>query len=64
MSQLVDESVRSGQPHNLMNMTSLMWESTTVAGIQMGMLQEFGAIPLIQGSDGSIVLSISAPQSQ
>ena len=57
MSQLVGELVKSGQPHNLMSIPTLMLESTITAGILMAILVVSGATPLIQISDGSNVLS-------
>ena len=57
MSQKAEELVRSGQPYNLMSMTILMWESTTIAGIILGILKESGVTPLTQISDGSTALS-------
>ena len=57
MSQKAEELVRSGQPRNLMSMTILMWESTTIAGIILGILKESGVTPLTQISDGSTALS-------
>ena len=57
MSQLVERLVRSGQLHNLMGTIILMWESTITAGIQMGILMEFGASPLILRNNGSTALS-------
>ena len=57
MSQLVGELVKSGQRHNLMSTDLLMWESTAIAGIQLDFwMQESGATPLIQISDGSTAL--------
>ena len=63
MSQLVEELVRSGQPRNLMSTHILMWESTTIAGILMGILEESGASPLIQRSNGSTALFQAVLQS-
>ena len=62
MSQQAEELVRHGQPRNLMSMTLLMWESTTIAGILMIILMESGASPLIQISDGSTALSLYVRQ--
>ena len=42
--------VRFGQLY----MGILMWESTTTAGIQLGILQEFGASPLITSLNSSL----------
>ena len=58
MSQKAEELVRLGQPRNLMIARILVWESTTIAGIQMGILKESGATPLTQISDGSTALSL------
>ena len=57
MSHLVEELVKSGQHHNLMGTIILMWESTTIAGILMGIPMECGVTPLIQIEDGSTALS-------
>ena len=44
MSQLVEELVKSGQHNNLMSiLLEQNWESTTTAGIQIEILEEFGA---------------------
>ena len=57
MSRLVEELVKSGQPHNLMIAGILSWESTTTAGIQMVLiLKESGVTPLTQISDGNSAL--------
>ena len=72
MSQQAEGLVKTGQCQNLMPPPILMWEgweiprleSTTIAGIQVEILEESGAIPLIQKSDGSTALSHFAPQSR
>ena len=56
MSQLVEYLVKSGQGHSLMIMTILMWESTTIAEILMGILVECGVPPLTQIRCGSTAL--------
>ena len=56
MSQLVEGLVKSGQRQNLMSTHILIWESTTTAGILMGILVESGATPLTQISDGNSAL--------
>ena len=57
MSQLVEELVKSGQHNNLMSiLLEQNWESTTTAGIHLGMLVEAGATPLTQIRNGSIAL--------
>ena len=66
MSQKAEEHVRHGQPRNHMSTGLLMWESTTIAEIQIMMiitnLKEFGASPLTHISDGSIVMSQNVHQ--
>ena len=61
MSQKAEELVRHGQPRNHMSTALLMWESTTIAEIQIMMiitnLKECGATPLTHISSGSIVMS-------
>ena len=67
MSQQAEGLVKTGQYQNLMPPSILMWEgweiprleSTTTAGIQVEILEESGAIPLIQKSSGSTALSQS-----
>ena len=61
VSQLVGELIKSGQPQTL-SMALPMLESTTTAGIQMGMIQECGVAPLIQMSHGSIAMSKGVAQ--
>ena len=63
MSRIVEGLVKSGQHNNLMSISSIMWESTTIAGIQISMnpmecgrIWESGATPLIQMRNGSIAL--------
>ena len=58
MSRIVEGLVKSGQHNNLMSiLLEQNWESTTNAGIQMGLyLMESGASPLTQMSYGSIAL--------
>ena len=60
MSQLVEGLVKSGQHNNLMSISSIMWESTTIAGIQMPLesrcLWESGATPLTQICFGNTAL--------
>ena len=51
-----EELVKSGQRHNLMSTTLLMWESTTTAETRMGNLMESGATPLTQMCGGSTAL--------
>ena len=60
--QLVVELVNPGQNKNLMSIQIPKWESTTSAGTLMGILEESGATPLIQISDGSTALSQSVHQ--
>ena len=56
--RLLVEPAKSGQPHNLMIVCILSWESTTTAGIQIGHLMgESGATPLTRKNFGSIALS-------
>ena len=55
MSQPVEKLVKSGHLTNLTNISTLMSESTTIAGIQMDILEEFGAIQLTQIRNGSTV---------
>ena len=59
MSQLVGYLVKSGQPHNLMSIPTLMLESTIIAESQLVVVQvqESGATPPIQIRDWSSVLS-------
>ena len=57
MSRLVEGLVKSGQHNNHIKPIFLMWESTTTAGTQMGILQESGATPLTQIRNGSIAMS-------
>ena len=56
MSQQAEGLVKTGQCHSLMRIAILMWESTTTAGILLGILVESGATPLIQISGGSSAL--------
>ena len=60
MSQLVGEFANPGQHNNLMSISSIMWESTTIAGIQISMecggIWESGATPLIQMRNGNTAL--------
>ena len=62
MSQLVEKLVKSGHPTILMSIPMLMSESTTTAGIQMDILEEFGAIQLTQKRNGSTALSQDVSQ--
>ena len=48
MLQPAEGLAKAGQNKNLMSTTIRGLESTTTAGIQMGIGGEFGAIPLIQ----------------
>ena len=66
MSRLVEELVKSGQPHNLMCPNILMWvkwkilrrESTIIAeSLLVVVLLESGATPLTQIRDGNSALS-------
>ena len=57
MSRLTGELVKSGQPHNLMSISTLMSESTIIAeSLLTVVLQESGATPPTQKSAGSTVL--------
>ena len=56
MSQGVGELVSSGMLHTLMSTHSLMWESTTTAGILRASLVVSGASPLTHIRDGSTAL--------
>ena len=56
MSQLVGELVKSGQPHNLMSIPTLMLESTITAGILMAILKVSTVTPLTQRSVGTTAL--------
>ena len=57
MSQQAEELVKPGQHKNLMSTMLHGWETTTIAGTQLGFLEESGATPLIQISGGSTALS-------
>ena len=56
MSLLVVGAVRSGQQQSLMPIGTPMWDITTTAGIQMGILLESGASPLTPTRSGSTAL--------
>ena len=58
MSQLVGELVRSGQPHNLKSIPTLMSESTIIAEslLEVVQAQESGATRPIQIRDWSSAL--------
>ena len=57
MSQIVEELVRFGKPHNLTSIRSLMSESTIIADNLLALLvQESGATPLTQISAGNTAL--------
>ena len=62
MSPLVEKLVKSGHPTILMSIPSFMSASTTTAGIQMVILEEFGAIQLTQIRNGSTALSQDVSQ--
>ena len=56
MSQLVGGLAKSGQPHNLMSIPTLILESTITAGILMVILKVSTVTPLTQRSVGSTAL--------
>ena len=57
MSQIVEELVRFGKPHNLTSIRSLMSESTIIADNLLALLvQESGATPLTPICDGNTAL--------
>ena len=56
MSQLAGELVKSGQPHNLMSIPTLILEITITAGIPMAILKVSTVTPLTQISAGSTAL--------
>ena len=56
MSRGVEELVRSGQPHNLIRIPTLMSESTIIAGIPITILGVSTVTPLTQKSAGSTAL--------
>ena len=56
MSLLAEGAVRCGQPQSLMTISTPMWDITTTAGIQMGILLESGASPLTPTRSGSTAL--------
>ena len=55
MSQLGEGLVKPGQYNTHIRTIFLMWGSTTIAGIPMGLV-ESGATPLIQIIDGTTAL--------